>query len=221
MPGLSPRLRGNPQRRPQWPHPPRSIPAPAGEPLASVALMEVAPVYPRACGGTPGLGHLLVRLEGLSPRLRGNLLVAQNGAAAVGSIPAPAGEPCRGRRWWRCRPVYPRACGGTHSTKRTDRSPWGLSPRLRGNLVAAKQLGLQCGSIPAPAGEPCRHGLTSSPGSVYPRACGGTSHGGSTTMHLYGLSPRLRGNRANTPPHRPRMRSIPAPAGEPWTWSAP
>ena len=63
---------------------------------------------------------------GLSPRLRGNLLLLSYFGYYHGSIPAPAGEP--------------RACGGT--------------PRLRGNLAfafATLELGR---SIPAPAGEP-------------------------------------------------------------------
>ena len=50
--GLSPRLRGNQivSRKPFFRH--GSIPAPAGEPLASWSSMSAWAVYPRACGGT-------------------------------------------------------------------------------------------------------------------------------------------------------------------------
>ena len=50
--GLSPRVRGNPQRAHRQRAPGRSIPACAGEPNQSVSLKRVGKVYPRVCGGT-------------------------------------------------------------------------------------------------------------------------------------------------------------------------
>ena len=50
--GLSPRLRGN-RPSPSRIGPARgSIPTPAGEPLSVLPSYPIAPVYPRACGGT-------------------------------------------------------------------------------------------------------------------------------------------------------------------------
>ena len=54
--GLSPRVRGNRWARPlrtmcEW-----SIPACAGEPLATGLMPQPARVYPRVCGGTAGPG---------------------------------------------------------------------------------------------------------------------------------------------------------------------
>ena len=91
----------------------------------------------------------------------------------------------------------------------------GLSPRVRGNLcqAIAKTDGRR--SIPARAGEPyvgCRK-LTYR--RVYPRACGGTSLKNDTLTHGLGLSPRVRGNLAQTDYGPYRRRSIPARAGEP------
>ena len=193
--GLSPRLRGNRHGPPQRQHTGGSIPAPAGEPTTLLGRLSQEWVYPRACGGTrPPCRRQPVR-QGLSPRLRGNRLCGRQLVYLARSIPAPAGEPtaspwpsCRGR-------VYPRACGGTR-----PRSPWpdpprGLSPRLRGNRHLTQKWMTFIGSIPAPAGEPCRNVDGSSIHWVYPRACGGTVCICSLIEGGCGLSPRLRGNR--------------------------
>ena len=72
---------------------------------------------------------------------------------------------------------------------------WGLSPRVRGNLL---------GSGEDPAG-----------GRVYPRVCGGTTVARVSTSNVTGLSPRVRGNLLRSS-HTPMdVGSIPACAGEP------
>ena len=129
---------------------------------------------------------------GLSPRMRGNhswMLALRWCFASHGSIPAHAGEPVdRSQDDW----VYPRACGGWGRLRGCVAD--GLSPRMRGNLVAA------------------------SPATVYPRACGGDDRlVGSIPAHAgepwpdptlaCGLSPRMR--------CRMHHGSIPAHAGEP------
>ena len=159
--------------------------------------------------------------SGLSPRLRGNLIVAPSIVPSIGSIPAPAGEPARRSATCRWRWVYPRACGGTSGPLRRSSSIPGLSPRLRGNpdnllreTRICKVYPRACGgtggkvidptcklrkrSIPAPAGEP-----------PSPWSCG--------TRAGLGLSPRLRGNHSSNWPDSQTVlpRSIPAPAGEP------
>ena len=50
---------------------------------------------------------------GLSPRVRGNRVVAQRGPVRPGSIPACAGEPGQPTFNARSTRVYPRVCGGT------------------------------------------------------------------------------------------------------------
>ena len=152
--GLSPRVRGNP-----FPHRADSvvtgsIPARAGEPPSTSRRLRRTGVYPRACGGTILTGANMAIATGLSPRVRGNLLVRYQSATFEGSIPARAGEPimstidpsfCR---------VYPRACGGTAAREIGISQTAGLSPRVRGNLD--HHLGRRAGdgSIPARAGEP-------------------------------------------------------------------
>ena len=72
-------------------------------------------------------------------------------------------------------------------------------------------------SIPAPAGEPRKARPPPRHAWVYLRACGGTMACVPSAIHRVGLSPRPRGNHGNVgyrPDHR---RSIPAPAGEPYS----
>ena len=152
--GLSPRVRGNPRLADAAPSPARSIPACAGEPHPA-SLRRCCPgVYPRVCGGTAGYDKRLSLSNGLSPRVRGNPRHTQKWTDLGGSIPACAGEPRPGTlSARRCR-VYPRVCGGTHLVQRRRYWPYGLSPRVRGNLLSADHLGSLLRSIPACAGEP-------------------------------------------------------------------
>ena len=70
--------------------------------------------------------------------------------------------------------VYPRECGGTIPDITPGTRGWGLSPRVRGNLVEIVQAVDRLGSIPASAGEPERAEVDLAKPRVYPRECGGT-----------------------------------------------
>ena len=138
--GLSPRLRGNRRHPDRGADRHRSIPAPAGEPLASCQRPRQCPVYPRACGGT--LRSRIIRLR------------------ALGSIPAPAGEPARSLtrvvvyaglsprlrgnhppvdRRQQPRGVYPRACGGTHCAVSSTRFDDLVYPRACGGTQSTRK----------------------------------------------------------------------------------
>ena len=90
-------------------------------------------VYPRVCGGTVWLLASSERAYGLSPRVRGNLLLIRNRALHGGSIPACAGEPVSPTVPVFAVGVYPRVCGGTGLPKGDPHQHEGLSPRVRGN----------------------------------------------------------------------------------------
>ena len=93
---------------------------------------------------------------------------------------------------------------------------WGLSPRLRGNLIGEHERVGVARSIPACAGEPTLSRRARRRTPVYPRACGGTLPLGIALKAVAGLSPRVRGN-PESPASSTRMRrSIPARAGEPY-----
>ena len=133
QPGLSPRVRGNRQRRAEAHRLHRSIPACAGEPVLSSLEQRTVRVYPRVCGGTnTSPGHRCF-LAGLSPRVRGNQSSHENRDGMTGSIPACAGEPGTGRAVGQAHPVYPRVCGGTQGGAVILHIVIGLSPRVRGN----------------------------------------------------------------------------------------
>ncbi len=175
--GLSPRVRGN--RLPRWAAGRwfGSIPACAGEPVLFAGQAKVNRVYPRVCGGTPGISLTALRTAGLSPRVRGNLggLMSVNNTAR--SIPACAGEPFVRAFRAGLYQVYPRVCGGTSmSAARRERAE-GLSPRVRGNHTSERDAGGGGGSIPACAGEPLYHVNVRGDFEVYPRVCGGTRGG--------------------------------------------
>ena len=213
--GLSPRMRGNRQRVRAAGQRGRSIPAYAGEPLCANPVGGVPRVYPRVCGGTTNLPAAIARMDGLSPRMRGN-----HGHTAVrqwppGSIPAYAGEPAAGLVSSGRGTVYPRVCGGTGDVRRDGRYGVGLSPRMRGNRPRLLGPHPQRRSIPAYAGEPA--GLRSRPivATVYPRVCGGTPPQCPIILARRGLSPRMRGNPIANGGGGLRDRSIPAYAGEP------
>ena len=111
---------------------------------------------------------------GLSPRVRGNRSPTIVPIPAAGSIPACAGEPPWRGLWGVFVWVYPRVCGGTYLPGFGALHPNGLSPRVRGNLVAGATKLPHCGSIPACAGEPDLALPGERIGLVYPRVCGGT-----------------------------------------------
>ena len=192
-----------------------SIPACAGEPSPAVGSRQYQSVYPRVCGGTFKESSWETRDRGLSPRVRGNPQVGEARRCEAGSIPACAGEPCVCLGWGRPHRVYPRVCGGTDSGSPSWSYPSGLSPRVRGNLQLPHRHIPDRRSIPACAGEPASITSRSAAARVYPRVCGGTSGSTRNAISANGLSPRVRGNPVSTDRITPRLRSIPACAGEP------
>ena len=213
--GLSPRVRGNPQRKIYIVPQPGSIPACAGEPPRLRPRPSPVTVYPRVCGGTRcRCGRQSVHW-GLSPRVRGNHRDAQPHRSQVRSIPACAGEPLGIAQHIHCQQVYPRVCGGTICSGFDSGGNGGLSPRVRGNLSGRQSCHFPRRSIPACAGEPATVHADDFPVEVYPRVCGGTSPRKGAAGIVHGLSPRVRGNLANAGWVNAKERSIPACAGEP------
>ena len=154
QPGLSPRVRGNRQALSGPLDRRGSIPARAGEPCTAAERESGGRVYPRACGGTSVAYTLTWTMQGLSPRVRGNLVAGVFGGGIGGSIPARAGEPSRHVNHSLVKPVYPRACGGTGMVRKSWVTGAGLSPRVRGNRFCTGATVCLSGSIPARAGEP-------------------------------------------------------------------
>ena len=112
---------------------PRSIPAHAGEPLASHRVQAWYTVYPRPRGGAGENRHHNLLPLGLSPPTRGSRSLVLNGIHWVRSIPAHAGEPLRAQKRTRLLGVYPRPRGGAGGLADALLPLAGLSPPTRGS----------------------------------------------------------------------------------------
>ena len=120
--------------------------------------------------------------------------------------------------------VYPRACGGTSTKDAIPARAGEPVARCRGSIPArAGEPSIRAfdvRSIPARAGEPGGEAGAIPIDWVYPRACGGTHTARPPVLRATrGLSPRVRGNRSNSPRacegQSGPVGSIPARAGEP------
>ena len=95
--------------------------------------------------------------------------------------------------------AYPRANGETSGVTGVVVHESGLSPRKRGNHSTRQRTDLGAGPIPAQTGKPIAELISLLNPKAYPRANGETA-GTSWLMKMgRGLSPRKRGNRAQTP----------------------
>ena len=152
--GLSPRVRGIRVHDRRAEFRAGSIPARAGNPAALAALWCGARVYPRACGESRSpIGDELYR-KGLSPRVRGILVMGRLDDLIERSIPARAGNPISAPRWRTATGVYPRACGESARPRSSGPRSGGLSPRVRGIRERGAGRFHDLGSIPARAGNP-------------------------------------------------------------------
>ena len=112
-----------------------TIPADAGEPGAQNQGQAVARDHPRGRGGTVDLKKNKYRLQGPSPRTRGNLDWSANIYAWKGTIPADAGEPHPLSKLWALPRDHPRGRGGTYEQAERGIRAGGPSPRTRGNQI--------------------------------------------------------------------------------------
>ncbi len=176
------------------------------------ALMRV---YPRGCGAARARRAVAASMRGLSPRVRGSLSRGWGNHLPLGSIPAGAGQP-QSRRYgawpvW----VYPRGCGAAAPRQRKRAQSRGLSPRVRGSHDHGFDQGMHKRSIPAGAGQPFLSGAQAHIPRVYPRGCGAAGRPWHPIDAASGLSPRVRGSRAQSALCPQRCGSIPAGAGQP------
>ena len=194
-------MRGNLSKTKEYRKALGPIPARAGQPQQPTRPRPALRAYPRACGAT--VSALTVRFPelGLSPRVRGNPHLDELADEGKGPIPARAGQPpaCPAPRT--LDRAYPRACGATKVGTPDSLVQWGLSPRVRGNPLAA------------------RYDLARLP--AYPRACGATLIDMGRSNPERGLSPRVRGNQIYRNCRNRQGGPIPARAGQPGASASP
>ena len=213
--GLSPLARGNRLAGSRNLHFHGPIPARAGEPSSGRSWGGITRAYPRSRGGTCTLPSLSSSSWGLSPLARGNPDTTATTAAAVGPIPARAGEPRRGPALHRIKGAYPRSRGGTPRKGRMLSRSTGLSPLARGNPQGPAAAARPPGPIPARAGEPRPIRRSRSQSWAYPRSRGGTAVTNVPRFSTVGLSPLARGNPVVCGDRLGVNGPIPARAGEP------
>ena len=213
--GLSPRVRGNQIHRCANARHEGPIPACAGQPWRPVAGTSSSRAYPRVCGATQVRAAKRASDEGLSPRVRGNLRVGHHRSRILGPIPACAGQPLGAFFNQDELMAYPRVCGATPRRYRPGPAPWGLSPRVRGNLCSCARSACHLGPIPACAGQPIWSSMPASAVWAYPRVCGATLRLKREGAIRQGLSPRVRGNLVAGVKWRDFVGPIPACAGQP------
>ncbi len=172
-----------------------SISAHAEQPRQAWLASRAGRVYLRACGAT----HLAFQGngagQGLSPRMRSNHEPHLVGAHPRGSISAHAEQPAPSTTWPAPWWVYLRACGATPYSASAPACCWGLSPRMRSNLLPTPSAGRGPGSISAHAEQPYGPDANLTMNGVYLRACGATVPACRSQNKHQGLSPRMRSNR--------------------------
>ena len=212
--GLSPRGRGKRYTcRTQSPYE-RSIPAWAGETVASSLRLSLRWVYPRVGGGNLMRGNASAVPMGLSPRGRGKLRLDAHIRMYGRSIPAWAGETRAFAPGSTLIVVYPRVGGGNMGVSAKACRMKGLSPRGRGKRGLNFCQSLTDRSIPAWAGETLVLVHAERKQTVYPRVDGGNITRRETADTFYGLSPRGRGKPSRELGSSRSCGSIPAWAGE-------
>ena len=178
-------------------------------------LCRLGTDHPRGCGGTFAQDAESLAKLGPSPRVRGNRAAPLRHRVLLGTIPAGAGEPALNCQRKLISGDHPRGCGGTHYEALDDAIAEGPSPRVRGNRLGLGARVVECGTIPAGAGEPVDLEHTRLAIGDHPRGCGGTAPSLPPSLIGPGPSPRVRGNRLEAFSREGLIGTIPAGAGEP------
>ena len=232
-PGSSPRGRGTLSRRQHHQSPVRFIPAWAGNAPMAARTNARSPVHPRVGGEHVEQLDIDLPRAGSSPRGRGTRPAIRAPVGCARFIPAWAGNTLPPPAPPVARPVHPRVGGEHIDSMRRWSSRFGSSPRGRGTRPVSRADGPGGRFIPAWAGNTVRRSRQSSASPVHPRVGGAHIRNDVGCEDEIGSSPRGRGHVIGTPPsgldcgssprgrgtppasrHRlPRLRFIPAWAG--------
>ena len=217
MPGLSsgssPHVRGTLGIGQRHCHPPRFIPACAGNAAMTSSCNRSKSVHPRMCGERR-LGLLAtLRQHGSSPHVRGTHPVDVGGLEHERFIPACAGNASRCSPCCRTAPVHPRMCGERGDVRSERGQVAGSSPHVRGTR-GDRELGrLAERFIPACAGNATVPASSLLAMPVHPRMCGERNAIHPVACSGVGSSPHVRGTRAAQLLDDVLRRFIPACAG--------
>ena len=192
----------------------RSIPAHAGQTSPHRNGARAPKVDPRSRGADPWNVKAMVSPSGRSPLTRGRHSYPICQEAAVGSIPAHAGQTPPRTVGYRPIRVDPRSRGADTNTYPSSTVFQGRSPLTRGRRRDKNRWFDDNGSIPAHAGQ--TRGLIPPPcaSRVDPRSRGADHGQAPVERNGLGRSPLTRGRRLCGQRSNPSERSIPAHAGQ-------
>ena len=149
--------------------------------------------YPRGCGEWRSARWRIRRPKGLPPRVRGMVLVGNQGCKESRLTPAGAGNGDSSKPRCRRTRAYPRGCGEWIHLVRLPCYFLGLPPRVRGMGLRISARLSSCRLTPAGAGNGyvliSRHTRP----WAYPRGCGEWRGRPEHRRHMSGLPPRVRG----------------------------
>ena len=211
--GLSPLARGTLPRFGANNRPRRFIPAGAGNTIMRWLVRRSISVYPRWRGEHAISDAINACAAGLSPLARGTQPQQLPQLPRARFIPAGAGNTSGSTRTRSGSPVYPRWRGEHPRTLRTEPLTGGLSPLARGTPVYQVFAHKVFRFIPAGAGNTLIWLTDSIEISVYPRWRGEHANDVSHLTAADGLSPLARGTRISVNINDPKLRFIPAGAG--------
>ena len=212
--GSSPHMRGKQLRYCQIRAHGRIIPAHAGQTDPPYRRVERGSDHPRTCGANMSSVSAWSRTIGSSPHMRGK--PGNKGAGCVGRriIPAHAGQTQTIRTGYAHHADHPRTCGANGGLAALAAKGGGSSPHMRGKQQGARHLLRVARIIPAHAGQTrSRSGPAPDP-KDHPRTCGANALAYRIREGRDGSSPHMRGKRRPALRHYPRVRIIPAHAGQ-------
>ena len=133
-------------------------------------------------------------VTGSSPRMRGTRLVPLGFSGGGGIIPAYAGNTMITLSGKSSNGDHPRVCGEHQKPTPATITVKGSSPRMRGTLSAAREVGVEAGIIPAYAGNTTCRKWRNTWMRDHPRVCG--EHQSQIGAHLrtLGIIPAYAGN---------------------------
>ena len=170
-------------------------------------------VHPRERGEHRHHCHHGSETLGSSPRARGTQGADVGRIDGGRFIPASAGNTRGARSRAAERSVHPRERGEHPSSKPTTTPSCGSSPRARGTPPCAGRASGCWRFIPASAGNTFDPSTAHHTKTVHPRERGEHSGGWFSRGSPFGSSPRARGTPRRTLDSAPRLRFIPASAG--------
>ena len=129
-------------------------------------------------------------------------------------IPAHAGQTSSRNSYGHHYSDHPRACGANQGVVKDVFVLDGSSPRMRGKRTAFHETVDKFRIIPAHAGQTGTARPRTRWPTDHPRACGANVSTAIDTLSRSGSSPRMRGKRRRRQGRRPRIRIIPAHAGQ-------